>query len=138
MIRGLYRRAITSLLGERPESSDIARPLEPLPIESESIIEGDPVATAITLTESKDKRYRCGIWHCTAGTFHWFFVLDEIVHILEGEVFIEYGSRTLHLQAGDVAYFPIGAATIWRVPEGVRKFFTHRERTRLARRLRGL
>lgn len=134
----MYQRAVSSLLGDRIQSSHVATAHESLPIESESIIAGAPVATAVTLTESKDKRYRSGIWECSAGTFHWFFVLDEIVHILEGEVFIEYGERRLHLQAGDVAYFPIGAATIWRVPNRVRKFFTHRERTRLVRRLRGL
>lgn len=138
MVRGLYQRALTVWLGDRPQSANIGGPLESLPIENDSIIEGTPVATALTLTESKDKRYRCGIWECSAGTFHWFFVLDEIVHILEGEVFIEYESRTLHLRAGDVAYFPIGADTIWRVPDRVRKFFTHRERTPLVRRLRGL
>jgi uncharacterized protein len=138
MIRGLYQRALTSLLGDRPQWSNITKPLESLPIDPDSILEGAPVATAITLTESKDKRYRCGIWDCTAGRFHWFFVLDEIVHILEGEVFIEYDGRTTRLQAGDVAYFPVGAATIWRVPVRVRKFFTHRQRTTLVRRLRGL
>jgi uncharacterized protein len=138
MIRGLYQRTLTSLLGDRPQSSHIGKALESLPIEPESIIEGAPVATALTLTESKDKRYRCGIWDCTAGTFHWFFVLDEIVHILEGEVFIEYKGQTMHLRVGDVAYFPFGAATVWRVPSRVRKFFTHRERTTLVRRLRGL
>lgn len=138
MIRGLYQRALTTLLGDRPQSANIGQPLESLPIEPEAIIEGTPVATAVTLTESKDKRYRCGTWDCTAGTFHWFFVLDEIVHILEGEVFVEYAGRTMHLKVGDVGYFPMGAATIWRVPVRVRKFFTHRDRSNLVRRLRGL
>lgn len=137
MLRGLYQRTLTTLLGDQPQTANIGRPLESLPIEPESVIEGTPVATAVTLTQSKDGRYRCGVWECTAGSFHWFFVFDEIVHILEGEAFVEHAGRSVHLRVGDVAYFPIGAETTWRVPVRVRKFFTHRDRSPLRRRLRG-
>jgi uncharacterized cupin superfamily protein len=110
-----------------------------MPVPSDWILEGEPVARAVTLTESRDRRYRSGVWECTAGTFEWHFALDEIVHILEGEVFIEYeGGERLHLRPGDVAHFPAGTSTRWRVPERVRKFFTHREPHRVERVLRGL
>jgi uncharacterized protein len=137
-MRGFYRRALTSWLGHRPVAAHIQKPLESMPVPPTWIVEGQPVARAVTLTESLDKRYRSGVWECTAGTFDWHFALDEIVHILEGEVFIDYDTTRLHLRPGDVAHFPAGTSTRWHVPLRVRKFFTHREPHRFERVLRGL
>ena len=137
-MRSAYRRTLSRVLGLKPVAANIQRPLESMPVPRDWILQGEPVATAVTLTESRDKRYRSGIWECTAGTFEWHFALDEIVHILEGEVFIETGDAKLHLKPGDVAHFPAGTSTRWHVPERVRKFFTHREPHRVERLLRGL
>ncbi|HKU38549.1 MAG TPA: cupin domain-containing protein [Polyangiales bacterium] len=138
-MRSLYRRAISSLLGHRPSTGHIQQPLESMPVPSAWILAGEPVARAITITESRDKRYRSGVWECTAGTFEWHFGVDEIIHILEGEVFVEDGDgRQLHLKPGDVAHFPAGTSTRWHVPQHVRKFFTHREPHGVERVLRGL
>lgn len=137
-MRRLYRRALSHLLGLRPSTAHILQPLAALPIPSDWVIAGQPMATATVLTESADKRYRSGIWECTAGTFEWHFALDEIVHILEGEVFIDHEQTKLHLRAGDVAHFPAGTSTRWHIPTRVRKFFTHREPNRLQQALRAL
>lgn len=137
-MRRLYRQTLSRLLGLQPSAAHILQPLEALPVPEDWVIAGQPMATATMLTESADKRYRSGIWECTAGTFEWHFELDEIVHILEGEVFVDHEQSKLHLRPGDVAHFPAGTSTRWHIPDRVRKFYTHREPNRLARALRGL
>lgn len=104
------------------------------PIEPSWVREGKPVARASTFTESPDGLLTTGIWDCTAGTFRWIYGSDEIVHILEGEVTVKDGTRTHHLVAGSVCYFPQGAETLWTVPKYVKKIFVlrapHRSRLR--------
>ena len=103
-------------------------PLLPRPIDPSCIEEGTPVAHCTTFTESPDKRLSSGLWECTAGKFAVAFALDEIVHILDGEVIVrEEGADTAYtLRPGDAAYFPLGMVTHWNVPRFVRKFFVVR------------
>jgi uncharacterized cupin superfamily protein len=105
-----------------------SRTLLPRSIEASCIEEGTPVASCITLTESPDKRLSSGLWECTAGKFKIVFPLDEIVHILDGEVVVrEDGQETSYtLRPGDVAYFPMGLVAHWSVPRFVSKFFVVR------------
>jgi uncharacterized protein len=100
--------------------------LQPLPIEPAWIQEGAPVARSVTLSKSPDSLLTAGLWDCTAGTFTWIFRRDEIVHILEGEVRVHQGNRTLVLGPGTVTYFPCGIETIWEVPTYVKKAFVLR------------
>ncbi|MDB5336675.1 MAG: hypothetical protein JWN70_2294 [Planctomycetaceae bacterium] len=101
--------------------------LSPMPINSEWIIEGLPMASGTILLQSADKKMSYGAWECTAGRFQWIFSWDEFVHIQEGEVIIhEEGSPTHHLRRGDLAHFPLGLKTVWHVPHYVRKVFTLR------------
>ena len=78
-------------------------PLLPRPIDPSCIEEGTPVAHCTTFTESPDKRLSSGLWECTAGKFAVAFALDEIVHILDGEVIVrEEGADTAYtLRPGD-------------------------------------
>jgi uncharacterized protein len=102
--------------------------LLPRPIEASCIEGGTPVARCITFAESPDKRLSSGLWECSAGQFKVSFALDEIVHILEGEVTVrEDGDGAVYtLEPGDSAYFPLGLVTHWDVPRFVRKFFVVR------------
>lgn len=112
--------------------------LLPQPIEPSWIKEGNPVARAVTLTESPDALLTTGLWDCTAGTFTWIFQTDEIVHILEGEVRVRDGAKTHELVPGSVCYFPCGLETVWEVPKYVKKSFILRAPKRsLPRRLAG-
>jgi uncharacterized cupin superfamily protein len=103
-------------------------PLLPRPIDASCIEEGTPEARCSTLTESPDKRLSSGLWECTAGKFKVAFAVDEIVHILDGEVIVrDDGGGAVHtLRPGDAAYFPLGLVTHWHVPQFVRKFFVVR------------
>jgi uncharacterized cupin superfamily protein len=102
--------------------------LLPRPIEASCIEEGTPVARCITFTESPDKRLSSGLWECSAGKFKVAFALDEIVHVLEGEVTVreDRDGAAYTLRPGDAAYFPMGLVTHWDVPVFVKKFFVVR------------
>ena len=102
--------------------------LQPRPIEASCIEEGTPVARCTTFTESPDKRLSSGLWECTAGKFKVVFSVDEVVHILDGEVIVreEGDGATYTLRPGDAAYFPLGLVTHWHVPRFVKKFFVVR------------
>jgi len=96
--------------------------LEPAPIEPGWVVEGNPEARAKELARSDDGTSVVVAWSCTAGRFHWHYSVDETVHLISGEVFItnEDGVER-RLVPGDMAFFPAGSSSIWRVPSSVRK-----------------
>lgn len=96
--------------------------LPPMPINPDWILEGNPQARATFLASSADGTSKIMAWSCTAGRFNWRYTLDETVHIISGDVFIttEQGV-TIHLGPGDMAFFPAGSISMWRVPHEVRK-----------------
>jgi uncharacterized protein len=101
--------------------------LEPSPITPGHVLDGQPVARSTQLTASDCGGVTTHLWDCTAGRFHWYFGVDEVVHILDGEVHVTGDDGTTHvLRAGDVGHFPLHSHSIWHVPEYVRKFAVHR------------
>jgi uncharacterized protein len=96
--------------------------LDPSPIEPGWIIEGTPQARARELARSADGTSVVVAWACTAGRFRWHYRLDETVHVISGEVFVTDESGTeRRLGPGDMAFFPAGSRSLWRVPVAVRK-----------------
>lgn len=92
------------------------------PINPEWIISGDPQARMADHSRSADRAAYTALWDCTAGTFRWFFMWDETVHIIEGDVHVTAADGSVHhLYAGDVAYFKAGTWATWRVDNYVRK-----------------
>ena len=101
--------------------------LPDMPLDPETIVSGNPVARGTVLTQSKDKKTSSGLWSCEPGEFKWNFVWDEFVYVLEGEVTItEEGGDSYTLRATDVAHFPLGLKTHWKVTKAIRKFFVVR------------
>ncbi len=101
--------------------------LGPVPIRPDWIIEGTPRTLAAEIAHTDDGTTRVYVWQTTAARFHWNYDADEIVQILDGEVFVAdmtHGER--RLGPGDVAFFPAGAETLWRVPDHLRKIATLR------------
>ena len=96
--------------------------LEASPINAGWIIAGHPQARAREIARSSDGASNTMIWDCTAGTFRWYFGVDETVHILEGEVTVsdDSGNRRT-LRAGDIGFFPAGTWMTWHVETYVRK-----------------
>ena len=101
--------------------------LPDMPIESDMITAGNPVARGAILTQSEDRKVSSGLWTCEPGEFDWNFTWDEFVYVLEGEVTItEEGGKSYTLGPNDMVRFPLGLKTHWKVTRSVRKFFVVR------------
>ncbi|MDH7799815.1 MULTISPECIES: cupin domain-containing protein [unclassified Beijerinckia] len=96
--------------------------LEPAPINPEWIVTGAPLARSVEIFRSPDGAATCNVWDCTAGTFKWYFGVDETVHILQGEVEVTAQDGSVRvLKPGEVAFFASGTWATWRIENYVRK-----------------
>jgi uncharacterized protein len=94
----------------------------PCPINSNWILEGDPVARIELLSTSADGTASTYIWDCTAGRFDWHYTFDETLYILEGSVTLKDPAGTLRrVVAGDTLFFPTGTRAEWTVEGYIRK-----------------
>ena len=108
-------------IGLGPAPLDAAQ-LAPAPIRPEWVLAGDPQARAVEIARSPDGTCTIAHWDCSAGSFRWFFWVEETVQILEGEVLVEDDQGVQHrLRAGDVAVLPANRWMVWRVDRYVRK-----------------
>ena len=99
--------------------------MTPAPINADWIIDGRPITTAAEIAHTDDGSTKVYVWQTTASTFHWNYGSDEIVQIVDGEAFVaDQGGPEHRLGPGDVAFFPVGATTTWRVPDHVKKIAT--------------
>ena len=99
--------------------------LAPAPIPLSWVVEGHPKTEAAEIAHTDDGSTKVYVWQTSAARFNWFYESDEIVSVIDGEVFIDdhvHGTR--RLGPGDVAFFPAGASTTWRVPDHLRKIAT--------------
>ena len=102
--------------------------LDPAPIDPGWIVEGAPQARARELARSADKTEVVVAWSCTAGRFNWHYTVDETVHVILGEAFVTDEHGVEHrLGPGDMAFFPAGSRSLWRVPSAVRKLAVCRQ-----------
>jgi uncharacterized protein len=96
--------------------------LKPSPIPTEWIIDGDPQARASDVARSRNGAMNVVVWSCTRGRFEWHYNVDEMVHILSGEVHItDHAGRQRRLGPGDTAFFPAGSSSVWCVTQNLRK-----------------
>jgi uncharacterized cupin superfamily protein len=74
------------------------------------------------IARSQDSAMRIIAWSCTRGRFRWQYQVDEMLHILSGEVFItdETGVER-RVGPGDTAFCPAGSWFSWNVTQDVRK-----------------
>jgi uncharacterized cupin superfamily protein len=110
----------------RPFASTAIRPaaatFTPSPIPAAWIVSGQPVTEVAEVSETHDGSTEVYLWRTTASTFRWTHRSDEIVTILDGEVFITDADGTRHhLTPGDVAHFPAGSIQLWEVPKTLLK-----------------
>lgn len=92
------------------------------PINPEWILSGDPRARAKTWAITPDRTTTHWTWDCSAGSFRWWFGVDETVHIVAGSVTVEVdGEAPMTLEVGDAAYFRAGQWSTWTVDDYVRK-----------------
>ena len=99
--------------------------LKPAPIPAEWVIEGSPQTMGQEIAHTDDGSAKVYVWQTTKSRFKWHYQADEIVTILDGEVFLTDHSKVeRRLGPGDVAFFPAGTEVLWRVPDHVRKIAT--------------
>jgi uncharacterized cupin superfamily protein len=92
------------------------------PFPAEWILEGRPQARATAIARSGDGAMTVIAWSCTKGCFRWQYDVDEMAHILSGEVFITDESGTeRRLGPGDTVFFASGSTCLWRITEDIRK-----------------
>jgi uncharacterized protein len=92
------------------------------PIRPDWVIEGTPQVRSKYLARSADGASSVMAWSCTAGRFIWCYKVDEMLHVISGEVFVtDENGAVRHLGPGDMAFFPAGARSVWHVPHEVRK-----------------
>src|SRR5208282_4986567 len=92
------------------------------PIRPDWVIEGNPQVRSKYLARSADGASSVMAWSCTAGRFIWCYKVDEMLHVVSGEVFVtDENGAVRRLGPGDMAFFPAGARSVWHVPHEVRK-----------------
>ena len=107
-------------------SNVIANPatveLFPSSFPAEWVLEGSPQARATSIAASQDGAMTVIAWSCTKGRFRWHYQVDEMCHILSGEVFItDQSGIERRLGPGETVLFPAGSVSVWRVTQDVRK-----------------
>ena len=96
--------------------------LAPSPFPVEWVLDGCPQAQATAIARSRDGAMTVIAWSCTEGRFRWQYQVDEMAHILSGEVIItDQSGAERRLGPGDTAFFPAGSTSVWQVIRDVRK-----------------
>jgi len=109
-----------------PGPAEFARLAEvellPAPIPASWIVEGTPQARSKRLWTSIDGTASVIAWSCTPGRFNWHYKVDEILHIVSGEVFVtDDKGQSRRLGPGDMVYFRAGSSSLWHVTQELRK-----------------
>jgi len=99
-----------------------------VPVLPSWVLNGAPVTRTKSVVRSRDWASNIVVWECTAGQFRWHYDKDEVVVVVDGEVFVtnEKGEER-RLGPGELAFFPAGSSSTWRVPVSVRKIAILRE-----------
>ena len=63
------------------------------------------------------------VWTCEVSEFDWHYDSEEICLIIEGEVMVSYGSKSVSFAAGDLVVFPKGLSCVWKVKKLVKKHY---------------
>jgi len=109
-----------------PQHLVIANPatvdLSPSPFPAEWVLDGTPQAHATAIAHSRDGAMTVIAWSCTKGRFRWHYTVDEMAHILAGEVFItDQSGVERRLGPGDTVFFAAGTSNVWLITQDIRK-----------------
>jgi uncharacterized cupin superfamily protein len=98
--------------------------LQPWPLPAELLLAGSPQAAGTVLARSADRCIVRGLWHCTPGSFRWYWDYDETIVVVAGRVTVSLDDgRKVELSPGDLAFFERGQGSVWTVHEDFRKGF---------------
>ena len=101
-----------------------AQDFEPFPVDPGDIIEGEPTGRVHWLRRDGATGLATGIFRSEPVTARYEWSQDETIHVLEGEVRIEYGDGdAVDLGPGDVASFRKGDRAVWHIKSPFKEFF---------------
>ena len=83
----------------------------------EWVLEGSPQARATAIARSRDGAMTVIAWSCTKGRFRWQYYVDEMLHILSGEVIITDNPAASASGSRRHGVFPAGSSSIGRSPK---------------------
>ena len=63
------------------------------------------------------------VWTCGVSEFDWSYDSEETCLIIEGEVTVKYGSKSVSFATGDLVVFPQGLSCVWQVRKAVKKHY---------------
>jgi len=63
------------------------------------------------------------VWTCGVSEFDWHYDSEETSLIVEGEVTVNYDSKSVSFAAGDYVIFPKGLSCVWQVKKPVKKHY---------------
>lgn len=108
-----------------PSTQAVERPLGEFRVDPNWILSGQPVFRGSETVRSPDGRIVSGLWSCDGpASFVWHFGHDETVHLIDGQVEVEYLGRRFTILPGDTATFHAGTKAVWHVPEHATKAYT--------------
>ena len=117
-----------------PSSVPVARALGRFDVDPSWVKSGTPNFRGTETARAADGSGSTGLWACDGpSTFEWRFASDETVHLLEGQVHVEYLGRHFTLNPGDTATFHFGTRAVWHVPQHAKKVFVLHQPGRLVR-----
>jgi hypothetical protein len=86
------------------------------------ILKGNPEARSAVLARSRDRTSITVAWECTPGEFVWDYTQDETLVVLTGEAFVtNEAGEECRLRPGDIAFFPAGSSSRWRITARIKK-----------------
>ena len=65
-------------------------------------------------------------WGCSVSVFDWYYDSEETCLLVEGEVTVVYGDKSVRFGPGDYVTFPRGLACVWHVTKPVKKHYIFR------------
>ena len=63
------------------------------------------------------------VWTCDISEFSWHYDNEETALIVEGNVTVNYGAKSVTFGAGDLVVFPEGLSCVWQVKKPVKKHY---------------
>jgi uncharacterized protein len=108
-----------------PSVTAASTPMHSAVVDPSWITSGQPEFAQVETFRSPDGRTSSGLWSCTGPTtFVWQFSVDETVHLLEGEVAVNYRGNAFTLHPGDTATFHAGTEATWTIDTYAKKAYT--------------
>ena len=105
------------------DSHAVFEGFEPDPFDPDQVIDGDPEAFDLALSESEGGTEVAGFWMCTPGTFSDTEEEESFV-VIRGRAEVEMADGTrIALGPGDTHSFRAGEQTVWTVTQPLVKSY---------------